>query len=340
MKRKIVLWGGAALVLVLLLAAAAARNARPEKPAPARPDFDVGIPTAQEVRAMLGAYGQRVETTERELAGLKGELAETRKQLKESIDALGAERRRDRGAIEEFLRAPKETAPVPKGPRFRTFEFEKAAPRGMVLPAGSFGEATLLTGVYAPTGGDSLPVLLRLDAALIGPNRTRIPLQDAFLVGKAQGDANSKRAVVQLETLSFGTTETKVNGWVVDGDGVQGLEGTYVWRADEILALSGLTSGLSAGAEALAAREALSQLGPVGTVVTAITGDPLRFAGHKALGGAMGKMSEIIGARLQEVVPAIYVPNGRRVTVAFVSGVATEVRRDKATEARRLGGEE
>lgn len=334
MKRRLVLWGGSAALLVVLLVGASLRGRREARPAPApRADFDVGIPTAQEVRAMLGTYGQRVEQNERETAALRAELAETRKQLQAAIDAA---RKQDAGAVEELLRELRgqKAKAEPRGvARFRTFEFEKAPRRGLALPAGSFGEATLLTGVYAPTSGDTLPVLLRLDAALVGPNRSRVPIRDAFLVGKAQGDANSKRAVVQLETLSVvlasgETVETKVNGWVIDDDGIQGLAGAYVWRADEILALAGLSAGASGAAEAFAAREATSLAGPLGTV-TAITGDPLRFAGHRALGSALGEMSKILAARLQEVIPAVYVTNGRRVTVAFVTGAVL------ATEAQR-----
>ncbi len=337
MKRKLLFWGGGGALLAILFALAAARNSRDPRPEPRRqPDFDVGIPTAKEVRAMLGVYGERVESTEREVSTLKADLVETRKLLKESFEALATEK--ERGDLENRQRQEKTTAPqtdARRAARFRTFEFEKSAPRGLAAPAGSFGEATLLTGVYAPTGGEPLPVLLRLDAALVGPGRSRVPLRNAFLVGKAQGDANSKRAVVQLETLSVvlesgEAIETKMNGWVVDDDGVQGLAGTYVWRADEILALSGLTAGLSAGADALAAREATSQIGPLGAVTNAVTGDPLRFAGQKALSGAFGRMSEVIGARLQEIVPAIYVTNGKPVTVAFISGVTiANVEREK-----------
>lgn len=332
MKRKLLWWGGGAAVLLVLFAAAAVRNSNdaPRQPDPRR-DFDVGIPTAQEVRAMLGAYGERVESNEREIQELKTELGETRRQLRESLEALGAERKEDLGSIETLLRdlqtgTPRSKTETGRAARFRTFEFEKTRPRGLVVPAGSFGEATLLTGVYAPTGGEPLPVLLRLDAALIGPNRTRVPVRDAFLVGKAAGDANSRRAIVQLDRLSIvfengESIETRVNGWVIDDDGIQGLDGQYVWRADEILALSGLSAGLSAGADALAARETLSQLGPVGQVVSTITGDPVRFAANKSLSASLARMSEIVSARLQEVVPAIYVTNGKSVTVAFISSV-------------------
>lgn len=50
-----------------------------------------------------------------------------------------------------------------------------------------------------------------------------------------------------------------MNGWVIDSDGIQGVRGQYVWRADEILTLSSVASGASAFADAFAAKETTSQ---------------------------------------------------------------------------------
>jgi len=277
---------------------------------------------------MLAVYGERVEGTERELAALRRQLAETQKKAEES-------HQKEASTLEKLLRelqgaAKTEPPPAPpSAPRFRTFEFEKKRGKSLHVPAGSFGEATLLTGVFAPTTGEALPVLLRLDAALIGPQRTRVPITGAFLVGKAQGEANSRRAVVQLDTLSAvrpdgQPSEARVNGWVVDEDGIQGLRGIYVWRADEIVALSTLTGGLSGGAEAMSQRETTTQVTPLGGVQGAVTGDPLKFAGYRSVSSAMGKLGEMVSARLNEIVPAIYVANARRVTVAFITGATLE----------------
>lgn len=323
--------GAAALGTIALLALPLPPGSAPGSKGPgARPSpaFDVGIPTAQEVRNMLAVYGERVEGTERELAMLRAALEENRKRLDES-------RQKDSSMIEKLLRdvqgaARIEPPPAPPAPaRFRTIEFEKKSGRSLHVPAGSFGEATLLTGVFAPTTGEALPVLLRLDAALIGPQRTRIPLRGAFLVGKAQGEANSRRAVVQLDTLSAvrddgRPSEARVNGWVVDDDGIQGLRGIYVWRAEEVVALSTLTGGLAGGAEAMSQKETTVQVTPLGGVTGTVTGDPLRFAGYRSVSSAMGRLSEMVSARLNEIVPAIYVANARRVTVAFISGATLE----------------
>lgn len=319
--------GGGVLVI---LAALMAREPSTSAPAPgARPagSFDLGLPLAQEVRNMLGVYGERVEATERDVAALRAQLAETRKKIEETGH-------QNASALEKLLQevqgaAKQEPPAAPAAPRFRTFEFEKRRGRSLHVPGGSFGEATLLTGVFAPVTGEPLPVLLRLDAAVVGPQRSRVPIRGAFLVGKAQGDANSKRATVQLDTLSLvradgAPVEVKVNGWVSDFDGIQGLRGQYVWRADEVLGLSALTGALSGGADALAQRETITQVTPLGGTQGAVTGDPLRFAGYKSLSSAFTRLSESVSQRLNEIVPAVYVPNDRSVTIVFINGVTLE----------------
>jgi hypothetical protein len=135
--------------------------------------------------------------------------------------------------------------------------------------------------------------------------------------------------VVQLDTLSVldaagKPSETRVNGWVADDDGIQGLRGHYVWRADEIAGLSALAGGLSGGADALAQRETTTQTTPLGGAQGLVTGDPLKFAGFRSLSAALSRLSDTINQRLGEVVPAIYVPNARRVTVAFIGGATLE----------------
>jgi len=311
--------GGIGLLLVLVLAASREGRPAPKPPEARTAAFEVGLPTTQEVRAMVGAYGQRIEQAEKGLGDVRGELARTRSVLEDALKAL--------------VERPAPSADAARGPdptRFRLFEFAGPAKgRSVHIPAGSFAEATLLTGVYAPTNGDPLPVLLRLDAALVGPNRTRLSLPRSLLVGKAVGDANSRRATIQVDSLSLATADgrsvdLKANGWVVDDDGIQGLRGRYVWRVDEIAGLAAATGGLSAASDALSARETTAAVTPLGGTTSSVTGDPLKLAEFRALGGASAKISEMFAERLKEVVPAIHVTNGRRVTIAFVNGITVD----------------
>lgn len=313
-------------LLLLLLAASREKPA----PVPPPPSFEVDIPTAQEVRAMLGAYGQRVEENERALGDLQRRLEDARQAIERELRTMMDDRADERREADTRRRTAADP-PRPGPARLRSLELDPPSrpARALHLPAGSFGEATLMTGAFAPTTGEPLPVLLRLESALVGPRRSRVPIRGAYLVGKAQGDANSARAIVQLDTLSVvapdgRAIETKVNGWVVDDDGLQGLRGTYVWRAAEIASLAAATGGLSAAADALSARETLVQATPLGGTTTAVTGDAAVFAGTRGLAGAAEKISEIVARRLGEITPAVHVPNGRRVAVAFVTGATLE----------------
>lgn len=187
----------------------------------------------------------------------------------------------------------------------------------------------MLSGAYAPTQGQPMPVKLRLDRAFTGPNRTEIPVQEAILVGKATGDPNSERVVIQLDRLSYvkpsgEAVEVPINGYVVDEDGVQGVAGEYVWRALDVASLAVLSGAVSAGADASAAKETLAQVNPLGGASQVVTGDPLRFAGFRGLSRGGEAVEKLVAQRLEEIVPAVYVPNGRRVTVCLIDGVTLE----------------
>ena len=56
----------------------------------------------------------------------------------------------------------------------------------------------------------------------------------------------------------------------------------------------------------------------LGAVAETVTGDPLRFAGLRALSGTSKKIEEIMAERLREIRPAVYIQHGQRVKVVFL----------------------
>lgn len=269
------------------------------------------------------------EELRQELAQLKAAVrarAESDDPMKRTVEDLkrqfgpeGAEKPAD-----SLARIRKVTLPAAKKESQR-----RRAERQVRLPAGSFARARLLTGAFGPVTGQPMPVELRVDDAFVGPNRTRIPIQEAFLIGKATGDPNSERVVIQLDRLSYvkpggEAVEVSVNGYVVDDDGVQGVAGEYVWRAFDVATLAVLSGTVSAGADASAAKETLTQVNPLGGASQVVTGDPLRFAGFRGLSRAGEAMEKLVAKRLDEIIPAVYVPNGRHVTVCLIDGVTLE----------------
>lgn len=326
-------------------AEAGAHASTPGDELPPRPHgFDESLPVAQQYKALVSSYGERVASTEKELQATRKEL----ENVKLALQAAEGARRKDDdrlqgliGQIRQAAGAQAGTTAQPAGERaapgsaFRVLEFASTPPPGknirrlVHIPAATGGLATLMNGVFAPTTGEPSPVRLRFDAALLGPNKSRIPIRDTFLIGKATGDANSSRITIQVEKLAYvkengEPVEARVLGYVVGDDGLEGVPGTYEWRATEILPLAALAGGVSYGSDALAQRETTTSVTPLGGATNVVTGDPLKFAGFRAAAGASGKMGELLAERMREIRPAVSTSAHRRVHVVFLEGVTLE----------------
>jgi hypothetical protein len=350
------LGGGLAVLVVLAIALTAFGNpagpqGTPEQLAARRAageqGFSLAVPSAQRVAGFVETYAPRVEETERDIEKLNQALKaadERQKKQEELLRTLAGELKDARTEIAQRQDAPRGNlfpAPV-SGTSKPQDEVREEAPRiqrirlavppapgtpQVQLPAGSFAEGVMLTGVFAPVQGQALPVQIRLSGEWTTPNRGRVPIGDAFLVGKAQGDANSERATVQVEKLSYVHTsgrsiEIPVNGFIVDKDGIQGAQGKYVWRAEEFLLYAAGAGAIAGAGDALSQSQTATQLNPVGGATQIITGDIGKYAGGRALSGASNQLTQAIGQRLGEITPAIWVPNGRKVTVTLIDGAA------------------
>lgn len=349
---KVLLLSGTFVVLAVLAVAFSALGT-PSGADPAGPrrtgqdreqGFSLAVPSAQRVAGFVETYAPRVEEAEREIdkltLALKG--ADERAKKQEAVLlALAGELKNAQTEINARGNPAAGLFPAPLGnpakgleeireetPRIQRIRLQgqpPAAAPAAHLPAGSFAEGVMLTGVFAPVDGQALPVQIRLSSEWTTPNRGRVPTGDAFLVGKAQGDANSERATIQIEKLSYvhssgRSIEIQVNGFIVDIDGIQGAKGRYVWRAEEFM-LYAAGAGAAAGAgDALSQSQTTTQPGPLGGATQLITGDIGKFAGGRALSGAANQLNQAIGKRLNEISPAIWVPNGRRVTVTLIDG--------------------
>ena len=314
--------------------------------------FSLAVPSAQRVAGFVETYAPRVEETERDLEklsqalkaadlrqkkqedlllALAGQLTETRKELVHAEASRDERRTGDaRGPFPSPLALGAKAhedlpEPPPRIQKIRLVGPRAAAARDVHLPAGSFAEGCLLTGCFAPVEGQALPVKIRLTGDWIAPNRTRIPLGDAFLIGKALGDANSERAIIQLDKLSYvhstgRSIELSVNGYIADSDGVQGAAGKYVWRAAELVGYSALAGGVSGAGEALSQSQTSTQLNPLGGANQIVTGDLAKFAAGRGTSRAADEIQKAIAKRIDQLIPAIWVPNGRKVTVTLIDG--------------------
>ena len=213
----------------------------------------------------------------------------------------------------------------------RTEDNPKEKERYAYLPLGSFVKCTLLTGVFAPTNeSNPLPVLISVDEAFYGPNNTRIPLKGAFAIGKAIGDVVSKRAIIQIVSLSMALPDGKIFehegnlGYLAGEDGHLGIEGTVIYNTGRQLGLNFLSGFLAGGAEALSQAETSTVTGAYGQTSRNVTGDTGRYAMFSGLANSAQGMSNYYQKQLNTMVPAVRIEAGRKVVFVVQKGVQIE----------------
>ncbi|HLY75082.1 MAG TPA: TraB/VirB10 family protein [Planctomycetota bacterium] len=316
------------------------------------------ITLGQKYDALISRWGGDLSSAKVDLDTTRKELEALRSQIKDERSAQDKEKKDLEGTIRKLKDGLIQSVPPPANPPpaanpdagnrppapdgtqggggLRAIDLGTVSPkekkdvrRTVRIPTAAGGRATLLNGVFAPVTGEPGPVRLRFDAAILGPNQARIPLKNSYLIGKATGDANSCRVSIQIEKFSTvkekgEAIETKAIGYVVGDDGLEGVPGSYEWRAWEYMPLAVGTGGLQGISGALAQTQMTTTVNPLGGVSNAVTGDSMKLAGYQALGGASGKLSEIVAERMKEIRPAVSTPANRQVTVVFLDGVTLE----------------
>ena len=200
------------------------------------------------------------------------------------------------------------------------------------IPAGFFGQAVLLNGVDAPTGGLSKnphPVTLQMidDGNL--PNRFKHRVKECRIISAVYGDISSERGYFRHKSMTcilkngeFISEEVK--GYVVDEGGKNGMRGRLVTKQGALIARS-IWSGIAGGIG-----KGISQ--SFSTISTAATGavesvDPNKIGQYgltQGFGSALEKVSDWYLKRADEIYPVIEIDVGRVVDVVFTDDVHLE----------------
>ena len=170
--------------------------------------------------------------------------------------------------------------------------------RTVYLPP-SFMEANLLTGFDAATssgakGGNSEPLLLRIQTPAVLPNDIKANLSGCFVIAEAVGRLDKERADVRLVSLSCLSNEgsavidTPIKGFVTDSDSKVGLSGRVVSRMGAATAraiIAGIFGGAGEALKAAATTTSTSTL----TGGTTSNVDAAEI-GKYAIGGGLSKL--------------------------------------------------
>ncbi|MCG3740733.1 TraB/VirB10 family protein [Vibrio cincinnatiensis] len=197
------------------------------------------------------------------------------------------------------------------------------------LPTGSFATAVLLSGMDAPTGGQSksqpVPVLLRVMDAGQLPNFWNSDIDNCHVTGAAHGDISSERAHIRLENMTCvlvngEVIEESIKGYVAGEDGKAGLRGRLVSKQGSLIAkslLAGVASGVGSSISQQYQQVSTSALGNVTTI------DPnkaLESGLATGTSNALEKIADFYIARANETYPIIEVDANRIGEIILLGG--------------------
>ncbi len=205
------------------------------------------------------------------------------------------------------------------------------------IPAGSFVEAVLLSGVDATAavsaGANPRPVLLRLTDLTVLPRKFRTDLVDCHCTASSWGELSSERVharIVKLSCVERDTgeiLEVPAEGYIAGSDGIEGIRGIIVSKDGQFLTRS-LWGGVFAGiGSSLSPANRAAQGGPflsIGAPQKTTTGDMFKSGFGESANNSLNKLSDYYIQRAEQIQPVIQVPAGQKVDLVFTEGVAID----------------
>ncbi|TKB23380.1 conjugal transfer protein TraB [Desulfopila sp. IMCC35006] len=215
--------------------------------------------------------------------------------------------------------------------------------RTVYLPP-SFMEASLLTGFDAATssgakGGNSEPLLLRIQTPAVLPNDIKANLSGCFIIAEAVGRLDKERADVRLVSLSCLSNEgsavidTPIKGFVTDSDSKVGLSGRVVSRMGAATAraiIAGFFGGAGEALKAAATTTSSSVLGTTNSVEASQIG---KYAVGGGLSEGANTLQDFYMNLAKQTTPVIEVAATKKITVIVSEGKDLEIKDYKRDES-------
>lgn len=193
---------------------------------------------------------------------------------------------------------------------------------GVVLPAGSYVKAKLMTGVEAPEG-KTYPALLQLDYAYIVPNHHKLDLSGCFMIAKSEGDLSTERVQMQATKISCVSKsgkmfEREVNGFIADDkDNSFAVIGSVNSKQDRVAAMAFLSSIVEGVGKAIQSAQTTQQMTPLGGAQSMLTGNQMQYIGAGGAANAAGMVTQWYLRQAQNLLPTINIGSGQNVWVVM-----------------------
>lgn len=213
---------------------------------------------------------------------------------------------------------------------------DKKKEEGRIYLPPSFMEATLLSGLYAPTAeggkGSPVPVLLRIKDLAILPNKVKANLKGCFVIAEGYGDLATERANLRLVTLSCVSKKGQaiidqgIKGFVVDSDGKIGLKGNVVSKMGSAIARSALAGFLGGLGQAIQTAYTTTSVSLAGTTSTVAPADITKVAAGQGLSQATQDLKKFYLDLARQAMPVIEVGATKVVTLVISEGTEINIK--------------
>jgi conjugal transfer pilus assembly protein TraB len=207
-------------------------------------------------------------------------------------------------------------------------ESESVADGGQtVLPAGSFVRAKVVSGVEA-NALEPYPVLLHLQEAFTGPNKTRIDLSNCFMIAKARANLSTERVIMETDTISCVRDsgehfKTQARGYTAGDDSSFGSTGTFISKQGQVLLAAVLANIAKNAGEAVALAQQSTAVVGIDKAATAtnVTGDKGAFVAGKSMVDASATVAQWYLDYAKQLIPSIGIGSGQRVHVVMLDTI-------------------
>ena len=214
---------------------------------------------------------------------------------------------------------------------------KKDAGTGSVYLPPSFMEATLLSGLDAPTTseakGNPVPVLLRVKTPAVLPNSVKANLKGCFVIADGKGNLATERAELLLVSLSCldrkgqAVVDQKIKGFVVDADGKIGLRGRVVAKMGSMIARSMLAGFFGGAGDAIKASASTLAVSPLGTTQTVDPKDIAMSGVGSGLSSGFKEIQKFYMELARQTMPVIEVGATKPVTLVISEGISLEIKK-------------
>lgn len=215
-----------------------------------------------------------------------------------------------------------------KGPDLIAFPVKaETKTEGVMLPAGSYVKAKVLTGVDVPEG-KTYPVLIVLDFSYVAPNDHKIDLSGCFMIAKAEGDLSTERVQMQATKMSCVSKKGKmferdVNGFVADDkDGSFAMKGQVNSKQGRVAAMAFLAGVVDGVGKAVQAAQTTQSTNPLGGGSSMMTGDAGKYAVAGGASNAAGMVAQWYLQQAQNLAPTVAIGSGRDVWIVIKDKVS------------------